>query len=94
MAKSSQDTFILFSQLLLGVFALTLLVYPHAFWEDTALVPVVITFWKGSGVEQTFWVCRELGCMLLVVVFVIAASLELDPSLLIRSEERSQYHLS
>ena len=55
------EMFQLFCQVFYGFFAVCLLVYPAMFWVDSAVVPVVMTFWSGSLTTQTEWFARSMG---------------------------------
>lgn len=48
MAMAYSDMFKIFVQLFFGFFGVVAMTYPYLFWEETALVPIVMTFWKGG----------------------------------------------
>ena len=64
---SNEDKFKVFLQLYYGFFAVSLLAYPAMFFEETALVPTVMTFWYGSPATVTSWFARSMGNLMAII---------------------------
>jgi len=62
------DMFKIFLQLFFGFFGLVAMTYPYLFYEDTAIVPVVMTFWKGAlDSPGEVWWARAFGCVVVTI---------------------------
>lgn len=69
MPMISKDKFKLMPSFMYAFFGVCLMIAPQIFWEASAPIPVVLTFWKGSlDSPATTWWARAFG----TAVFSIA----------------------
>eukprot|EP00966_Prymnesium_polylepis_P167131 3863399-Prymnesium_polylepis.1 len=65
---SLEDKFILVCQIYFGLIGGTFSLAPWLLWEDSAIVPVVMTIWTGSLTPQTEWFARAFGVALVLLI--------------------------
>ena len=61
MPMLSKATFKLLPSFMYGFFGITAMIAPFVFFEDTEIVPVALTFWKGSLTPVSTWWARAFG---------------------------------
>ena len=62
MPMTNRDLFKLLPQVVYGMFGVTATLAPYIFWESSAIVPVIMTFWKGAvDSPATIWWARAFG---------------------------------